>query len=141
MRSLVGGGDPYAEIRTQVAEIIRGRIIVGHRLWEDLSVRTLKTAWCLMRHSPSIFSNWVWCTLPLVRSKVFFCIRLNAYLRNALETRDVALYLPLRKRLGTERHMIIDLPRLVQEFMHRLIAVENQDAVRFTLIEGIYVPE
>lgn len=104
--------DPYdiaplfEDVQLRVAEIIKGKIIIGHSLWTALSVMSQRT----MRLIHLLkFSKVLGLSHP------------------ALYTRDLALFQPLRNKLKSR--YIIDLPTLVQLFMGRNMGMGYEDSV------------
>ncbi|KAF7308350.1 RNA exonuclease 4 [Mycena chlorophos] len=85
-----GSAVSFEEVRREVALLLRGRIVVGHSLWEQLSVPSFAQA-----------------VYPVLGFK-----------HPAVETRDVALYLPFRKALKSP-NMILGIRTLCYRLMGR----------------------
>ncbi|KAF8807236.1 hypothetical protein BYT27DRAFT_7100261, partial [Phlegmacium glaucopus] len=82
----------FVDIQERVARIIKNKILVGHRIWNFLSVLGLS--------------------------------------HPALNTRDLALFRPLRKKL--QSRSVIDLSTLVYIFMGRDIGLDHEDSLEFS---------
>ncbi|KAF5311981.1 hypothetical protein D9619_003369 [Psilocybe cf. subviscida] len=82
----------FVDIQRQVATLIQGKILVGHRIWNFLSVLGI-------RHS-------------------------------ALDTRDLALFRPMRKRLKSD--FVLELAVLVEVFMGRALGFQGEDSLEFS---------
>ncbi|KAF8640406.1 hypothetical protein AX17_000073 [Amanita inopinata Kibby_2008] len=79
----------FHDVQRRVANIIQGKVIIGHRLWDFLSVLGL--------------------------------------IHPAIDTRDLALFRPLRKKLKSRT--IIGLPTLVHLFMGRNVGLDYENSV------------
>ncbi|TFK41341.1 hypothetical protein BDQ12DRAFT_435940 [Crucibulum laeve] len=79
----------FADVQERVATIIKDKIIIGHRIWNFLSVLGL--------------------------------------LHPAVDTRDLALFQPLRKKLKSRS--IVDLDSLVHCFMGRNVRIMYEDSL------------
>ncbi|KAF9270497.1 hypothetical protein L218DRAFT_38820 [Marasmius fiardii PR-910] len=79
----------FQAVQQQVSNIIRDKILVGHRLWFFLSILGLP-------HS-------------------------------ALKTRDLALFLPLRRKLKS--HTIVALKALIHAYMGRQVGMGYEDSL------------
>ncbi|KDN49421.1 hypothetical protein RSAG8_02123, partial [Rhizoctonia solani AG-8 WAC10335] len=92
---------PFDVVQAKVTNLISGYIVVGHSLWNDLSI------------------------LPYINT----IARLNVYPVSshlAINTRDTALYLPFRDTLNMQTAP--GLPRLVLILMERHIQCSSPDS-------------
>lgn len=90
-----------------MADLIQDKILVGHGLWNFLSVRFL--------------------TPILVEQATEFFIKVLGLSHPALRTRDLALFRPFRKKLRSKS--AISLPTLVHLFMGRNIGMDYENPV------------
>ncbi len=101
----------FQDVQNRVSTIIRNKILVGHCLWKFLSVKK------------SIIGILVRCVdiwpAPL---------KVLGISHPAIETRDLALFLPLRERL--KQRSIVDLSTLMHYFMGRNVGLHYEDSVR-----------
>ncbi|GLB36423.1 putative exonuclease [Lyophyllum shimeji] len=82
----------FQDVQLRVSSIIRNKIIVGHSLWNFLSVLGLS--------------------------------------HPALDTRDLALFRPLRKKLKSRS--VVSLPTLVHLYMGRNVGMEYEDSLELS---------
>jgi len=88
------------EVRKSVKVLLQGRVVVGYKLWELFLVRP-PPALSLGRISDSVFLKFLGLSHP------------------AIDTRDVASFVPFRKSLGYKSSQTVPLKTLVNKFMGR----------------------
>ena len=100
----------FIQVQQTVARLIHGNIIVGHKLWEFLSVSRPS--------NPQL-------ACPLIHTCSSKAMGLS---HPAIDTRDMALFRPLRKQLKSK--FIVDLPTLAGWFLGRVIGQGYENSVR-----------
>lgn len=88
------------EVRKSVKALLQGRVVVGYKLWELFLVRP-PPAFSLGRISDLVFLKFLGLSHP------------------AIDTRDIASFVPFRKSLGYKSSQIVPLKTLVNKFMGR----------------------
>lgn len=88
------------DVRKSVKELLRAKVVVGYKLWETFLV-------CLVPCPPN---------LPSSHPAVLKFLGLS---HPAIDTRDVASFVPFRKSLGYKSSHIVPLKILVNKFMGR----------------------
>jgi RNA exonuclease 4 len=108
----------FANVKQDVAHLIYNKIIVGYNIWDFLSVRLGQ--------------------VTLVHSFVDNRCQVMGLKHPASHTRDVALFLPFRKSIGSKHS--IPLPQLIQHFMNRRIGPSFENPVCTILVRYVAQP-
>lgn len=104
-----GTAPAFNIVQQHVADKIKGKIIVGHSLWHDLSGTDFSTGSRGFRLT-------------------FLILSVLGIPHPAVATRDVALYVPFRNALSSP-NQIIGLQTLMWHLMSRRIQVQQQNPV------------
>lgn len=101
----------FPDVQQRVANLVRGKILVGYSLWEFLSV-------C----NPSLHMHTS-LTPPPSPSQVM------GLSHPAIDTRDTALFLPFRRSLRYKSNVMVPLVTLVNQLMARNIGLHGEHPV------------
>ena len=101
----------YDDVRTKVIDLTKGKVLVGHALWNDLAV-----CFTLVSVNPT-FDR-------------FLCFQVLNLCWNLDNVRDTALYYPLRKQVGIDQEgMYPSLKVLAEKVLGRLVQVGEHSSV------------
>lgn len=110
----------YDDVRTMVIELTKGKVLVGHALWNDLAV-----CFTLVSVNPT-FDR-------------FLCFQVLNLCWNLDNVRDTALYYPLRKQVGIEQEgMYPSLKVLAEKVLRRVVQVGEHSSVGVIPFQNIH---
>lgn len=90
------------DVRKSLRRLLQARVVVGYRLWELFLVRP-----------PPAFS------LGRISDLILLSLKFLGLSHPAIDTRDLASFVPFRKSLGYKSSQIVPLKILVNKFMGR----------------------